>query len=613
MIYTKRFIIFLCRIFYSTIQLMTERIPMNSRSIQSYFYDVYQDFFSKTDLVTSGCFAYPWGPIWGKHTSNYIRLKTKLPIKCYVGVKKRTDREVIFSKVCFYSIATKTFEYASFGEINKEEKRLQDAIRWYLDSSGYEWWIEISILSEATRGHSLGFSGTSFAALSWAIHVLIWTLTVEELNNHEDIIVTPAWKKIHLFAWRLEMLGRYWNTPGHNILNALARTKHPTLLTIERFEEWFDILQLHKIAYEHIDIQKKFPSTSLGDDSFLDYHIVYSGVPTRTKQLESIKKATSHDYNAIRSFIDSEILTEKLHDKDIYVKKFLTETSIYDTLSDTICILNIKTVQLFKEMYERGYDEQVIDRFIAHINEYRYIANILGETNVFTDDFLYFFRKHRKNSAEIVSIMPAYSWKLLWWGFIVVTKYGLSRATIQKALSELRDLYTNIELEYASYLDGDENGGIVVEQYLSKQYFSGYIKHGKYLATNNRNESYVAEYKEIIDRESEWLLLDAVEWKIYFNWEKLTSKDIPSQNTTVDILVHLLPRQWEEISNKDFPSSSYSKNKNDMLGKIIIPLARFIEEKTGSPFPLMCKGWLNDFYVKLNSTHIKITKLSGLL
>ncbi len=35
---------------------------MNSTELQKKFPDVYRDFFSKNDLVVSGCFSMSWGP-----------------------------------------------------------------------------------------------------------------------------------------------------------------------------------------------------------------------------------------------------------------------------------------------------------------------------------------------------------------------------------------------------------------------------------------------------------------------------------------------------------------------------------------------------------------------
>ena len=94
--------------------------------------------------------------------------------------------------------------------------------------------------------------------------------------------------------------------------------------------------------------------------------------------------------------------------------------------------------------------------------------------------------------------------------------------------------------------------------------------------------------------------------KIYLNGEKLTSKDIPSQNTTIEIITKLLESKGEEISNRDLPSSSYSNNKNEMVGKIIMPFLKFIEEKTSEQLQLICKGNINDFYLKMDDINLRI-------
>ncbi|MEI6775059.1 MAG: hypothetical protein WCL18_10220 [bacterium] len=77
--------------------------------------------------------------------------------------------------------------------------------------------------------------------------------------------------------------------------------------------------------------------------------------------------------------------------------------------------------------------------------------------------------------------------------------------------------------------------------------------------------------------------------KMYINGRKLTSEDLHSQTATVDILKILMENTGRDVSNKDFALSSYSKNKNDMLGKIVLPLIELIEKETGKRLPLICK------------------------
>ncbi|MEI8009331.1 MAG: hypothetical protein WCI00_08460 [bacterium] len=77
--------------------------------------------------------------------------------------------------------------------------------------------------------------------------------------------------------------------------------------------------------------------------------------------------------------------------------------------------------------------------------------------------------------------------------------------------------------------------------------------------------------------------------KIFINGRKLTSEDLHSQTATVDILKILIENTGKDVSNRTFVVSSYSKNKNDMLGKIVLPFIELIEKETGKKMPLICK------------------------
>lgn len=59
---------------------------------------------------------------------------------------------------------------------------------------------------------------------------------------------------------------------------------------------------------------------------------------------------------------------------------------------------------------------------------------------------------------------------------------------------------------------------------------------------NNANESYLGKHGTILETETTGLLVDGIANKIYLNGVKLTSKEIPSQNATADILGILFER-----------------------------------------------------------------------
>ena len=86
--------------------------------------------------------------------------------------------------------------------------------------------------------------------------------------------------------------------------------------------------------------------------------------------------------------------------------------------------------------------------------------------------------------------------------------------------------------------------------------------------------------------------------------KKFTSKDMPSQSATVEILSVLMANLGKEVTNDMLEVSSYSKNRNNILGKIIMPLNALAKEHYGKELELSCKGGLSEFHVFLQEKDI---------
>ncbi len=585
---------------------MSNRIVMNTKSLQENFPKIYQDFFSQNNLVLSGCFAFAWGHWWIWHLSKFVWTKTKVPLKCYIWFKKTKDQKIVFKDIIFYNLSKKIYETSLYSNINQEEFKIIDLLESFLKENNYKGWLEISILSETTRWHSFGFSGTSSAIISTGIHLLLWKVDLELLNNNYfDFIKSPSFKEIESLAKKLDLITKYWNTTWHASMNTLFKTSSPTLLYSEEFSSTLDFNKLDSIKSEFTPIVDKFKNSVITSDLPLDYCIIYSWIPTNTKQVESYKKADKNELNKYNYFVEKDLLWKDNINWNFYLKNFIKEGSIYNILNNTVIFISIKVIYLFKELFEKGHNIDVINKFIENINNFRHISSMVEEQNNFADDFIYFFKKNRKNSDEKIWIVSAYSWKLWWW-YIVVTIPWISRDTIEKSIKDMQTYYSNTEIEYSSYLDWECSDWVIVEQYISEWIYSKYVDKNKFVFNSNKGDNYIWDYNEILEKEKDWLLFDMINSKIYFFWEKLTSKDTPSQNGTIEVITKLLENIWEEISNKEFSSSSYSKNKNEMLWKIILPLIRLVEEKTKEQLPIICKWGLTNFYVKMWNINLKI-------
>lgn len=149
--------------------------------------------------------------------------------------------------------------------------------------------------------------------------------------------------------------------------------------------------------------------------------------------------------------------------------------------------------------------------------------------------------------------------------------------------------FVGSKIIYANRVDGVEYEGLRFEQDLRQGIYSEFLDSSSCILKMADGKVQIGNCDTTIKNYKTGILLDMLNNKIYINGRKLTSEDLHSQTATVDILKILIENTGKDVSNKDFPVSSYSKNKNDMLGKIVLPLIELIEKETGKKLPLICK------------------------
>ncbi|MDP2090170.1 MAG: hypothetical protein Q8K30_01110 [Candidatus Gracilibacteria bacterium] len=582
---------------------------MNTQSLQEMFPEVYRDFYSRNPIVLSGCYVFPWGPMGGKHISHSIRVKSKIPLKCYVGFNKNSSGKITFGLCDFYDISNKNFIRQDFSIVVKEFKGVCDILDSFLTDNDIVDGCEISVLSETSRGHSFGLSGTLFAVLVSGLFEIFGLINFNKYSDYTELLNSEIINDIFKISLSLELKSRYGNTIGQNILSTLSNYREPTVLISEMYGNEIKNEEISNIFRKHILLMSSVENYVTKDIS-LDFGMIFPGISGDTKQVEQYKVADKNLLNDYKISFSDFLNNFNLNNKKIYLKDFVdSNIDIYNHIADTIGILNFKTVYLFQKMAKSGYRDDIIDDFIYHVNQYRYALSLLENQNSFAEDFIFYFRKNRSHSDEKIGIMPTASGKI-GGGYVIVTKLGLSRNTLEKTISDLRYLYPNIEVEYSSFIDGSTNDGIILEQSINKGIFSQYINRNLYVYSDNLGINYFGNYEEIFVKETNGVLLDTISNKIYIYGKKLTSKDIHSQNATIEILSILLNNLGKNISNHDLPLSSYSKNKNEMVGKIVIPFLKLIENNFNIKLDFECKGGITDFYLKLEKIDIKIGKIS---
>lgn len=587
---------------------MQDRIKMNTESLQKEFPEVYQDFFVNHDLVVSGCFSLAWSPagIWQHDMLNYI--KQKLPTKCYIWIKKRKDTKIIFNKIGFYNINTKIFEYFPFQEINNQEKIILEYLYDLKDKFNINYWLDITIFSENMRGHWVGFSWTISAILMSWLSILFWEMLVKNLEGYDVFVNSDMFKKIHLRGFKQDFLSRFGKTLWENSLFTLLNTNNPIFYLNEKNHKK-NYKDLNNNGMKYFDVLKEFKDNfdddSIATDIPLDYAIIFSGKKSKTEQVEYYRDLDMMKWKKIKEFILNKIEFLKNTENEYWLKDFLIEGDIESWYNKMILTLNAQLLYYFDKIINEGYEVSNISNFINQINLYRYAISLVENQNPFADNFIKKFNSLKNIEDEQLWIMPMYSGKF-GWCYLIAMKENYNRETLYETIFSLKNKYINCTIEYASWLDGSSSDGVKIEQFVSEEIYSKYFDKDKLVLQTNKWEKTLGEHGELMKKMWDGILVDTINRKIYVNGQKLTSKDIPSQATTVEVLSVLLENEWKEVSNNIFEVSSYSKNKNDMIGKIVIPLTKLTKKYFDKEIALTCKGSLIEFQMLLQEREITI-------
>ena len=144
-------------------------------------------------------------------------------------------------------------------------------------------------------------------------------------------------------------------------------------------------------------------------------------------------------------------------------------------------------------------------------------------------------------------------------------------------------------LLYANWIDGTEYAGCIVEQDLKYNILSDFLESNNCILRWVNGKILIADCESSLEMHKTGLLLDTLHNKIYLDGERLTSQELHSQSATIEVMRVLIANLGKDMVNTDLPPSSYSKNKNEMMSKIVLPLLDLIERRTGKKLPLICK------------------------
>ncbi len=543
----------------------------------------------------------------------------------YIGYTRSTTKGISVQKIYhldaseYRFIESNAVEYAPyFSDINKElEKKYA---KWLWPNEG----VQINILTELPRGVGLGF---------WSILALLLAIAVQKISGNINSQILEDIKSQSI----KEILDDQYNILQKILVDALHFDKsvYGMISTATKLTTFFDgyypivsfsedgdksMLSEEEIIKRCYGFKLNHLFKGLRENPYLpiDYGIVYSGKPVLLEQIAGNNYKTN---STITKTIKTDIkkmmwdCLSNLHPSRLprfYKYLILPETDEFDmTYGKMMGAMSLKILYYMSKIYSEWYDEAHMLQFLDSLRKYRQADCITRNSST---NFLKFIKSFLENfhaPQQYISLSPNDS-TIMWGSLVFAMPLEWFRKMLVDTIDKVNLDAVGSKLIYANWIDGVEYEWIKIEQDLEQGKYSDFLDSSSCILKMADGKIRIGNCDTTIEKYKTGVLLDMVNNKMYINGRKLTSEDLHSQTATVDILAILIENHSKDISNKELPLSSYSKNKNDMLGKIVLPLIELIEKETGKKLPLICKGSMYDFYLKLNPSDIDIAVIKKL-
>ncbi len=593
-------------------QMVHDHESMNSRALQVSNPGVYKDFFNTHNIILSGDSVLTWWPDIS-HGVSVLRMKQKLPMKTYCWVNFNTSGMVTFRSIFVYDIVHRTFKQERFltsfkYNVDKMSVFLQDFLR----GQNFSGWVEIDFLTETPPGCGFAFSASVSVLLSILVYTItqkidIWTLKNFELNEDH-----PFFEELYLFSLELSNVISQWNSIWWGSNYAMMIANHPLPIVylsqinnqnvsndtrLENTTPWV-LSAVDTTLYKDTLLHFLWMESLLGWELPLDYGILYTGLEYRFDTIESTRELEKRRERWLDSLVNTILaslpIERELRNSIAKLLDFEKEDTIYKIID----ILNLKILNGFHSILKEPMNVDLMTAFIEMVQNVGLSSFSYQKPNELFFALQHSFYQLKQYEDECIGIMPFNSWAI-GGSLLFVMRKGKSRATLQKVLTSLRKEWHTILLHHASWRDGTSSDGVRIEQYVDEKIYSQYTKLWDVHFADSHGKSYCGSYDTILKDQTDGILLDTIGGRIYIKGIKLTSKDIHSQNTTIDMLKLLLENMGKEVSNSKLPVSSYAQNKNEILGKVVLPIRKISKEYFDTELSLTCSGGITEYYLRL--------------
>ena len=555
-----------------------------------------EDLFSSYELILSWHFWFNRFPEWISSTSNYISIKQKLKLKCYLWIKKVERKWIIFKDILMHNWED-LFEY----DLDRFNRQYEKAIK-FLESELKLWdkkfWYEVSIVSECLKWEWVWFTWTIMSLLISWIYYIENRLTIDLLSDYPKFQNSKIFKEINQLAHQWTIIAKYWNV-WSAFYTTLVEWSHPYVYLTDS-KDWLDYKQVPNTIEYGKDISVLFNAEDYPMKTIpFCRALVYTGQKSDSSFAVWQKKFLEYSNMEYQKWFNALEVSEI----DSKLKQWLENTNYYETKIKNLDNMSINILNLFEKVYKNWAKNRYIHWLIGLMNLINTLYNDIEQDFDITKDFQ---NACIKNWVPIDTFWfsPVYTNKY-WGNYLVIFEDDSDLEVLETVIESMKNNYPEIKIRESYDFETPAYEWLVIEQDIT-QNIGKESDEDLYVLINDKNEQKFVSYTNINPKEQKWIYLDGVKNKIYVNWKVLTSKEIKSATTTIELFEHLLKSEDHKIKNNELWPSSFSSQQNQMDSKIIIPFVKYVKKKLGKEFLLECSGSLREFYISLWKTNIDI-------
>ena len=555
-----------------------------------------EELVSRYEFVISGHFWFNRFPEWIGSASEHISIIQKLKSKCYLGIRKVEKEWITFDSIKMYDGA-EIIDY-NLDKFNQQYEKAINFLENKLNLQDKNYWFEISVISECAKWEWAGFTGTIMALLVSGIYYQDGKLSHEDLKNYEKFQSSNLFKEINNLAHQCTIIAKDWNI-GSAFLTALSKWSHPYVYITDMKDE---------LNYKNVESSSEYAEQL--PELFRAEHFPMETLPVCWAIIYTWQKSDSSFAVRQKKFLEYFNLKYQnwLEQTDIstinsQLKLWLEKSNYYETEIRNLSNMSINILYIFEKIYKRWLQTYDIQQLKTTLNLIDEIYNNIEWDFDVTNDF-------QKSCIE-----NGVSLDTFWFSPIYTNKYGGNYLVVfeddsdldvlEAVLEDMKNNYPDIRIRETYDFDMPAKDGMVIEQDIGHNIWKEIWKD-LYVMLDNDNEQKFVSYTDINPKEQKWIFFDGVKNKIYVNGKVLTSKDIKSATTTIELFYYLLKSEDHTVKNNELWPSSFSWQQNQMDSKIINPFVKYIKKVFGKELDIECSGSLREIYITLWKTDIPI-------